>query len=71
MKPGRPATFATLESRRRGSTQTRQMLVFALPGNPVSSAVTFNLFTVPAIRQLSGWVDPNLRRSIPFSHHHC
>lgn len=62
MKPGKPLTFATLETRTRGSTETRQVLVFGLPGNPVSSAVTFNLFAVPAIRLLSGWSKPNLRR---------
>jgi gephyrin len=62
MKPGKPLTFATLEARVRGSIDTRQMLVFGLPGNPVSSAVTFNLVAVPAIRQLAGWPNPNLRR---------
>ena len=62
MKPGKPLTFATLETCTRGSAETRQVLVFGLPGNPVSSAVTFNLFAVPAIRLLSGWSKPNLRR---------
>lgn len=61
MKPGRPLTFATLEARTRSATETRQLLVFALPGNPVSSIVTFKLFAVPAIRHLSGWVDCHLR----------
>ncbi|KAG0570477.1 hypothetical protein KC19_6G165500 [Ceratodon purpureus] len=62
MKPGKPLTFATLEARTRSATETRQLLVFGLPGNPVSSAATFNLFAVPAIRHLSGWVDSNLRK---------
>jgi gephyrin len=62
MKPGKPFTFATLEARTRSAAETRQLLVFGLPGNPVSSAVTFNLFAVPAIRHLSGWVDSNLRK---------
>lgn len=62
MKPGKPITFATLEARKRSAAETRQLLVFGLPGNPVSSAATFNLFAVPAIRQLSGWVDSNLRK---------
>lgn len=30
-------------------------LVFALPGNPVSAAVTFNLFVMPALRKMAGW----------------
>lgn len=62
MKPGKPLAFATLEARARGASETSQMLVFGLPGNPVSSAVTFNLFAVPAIRYLSGWVEPQLRK---------
>ena len=31
------------------------MLVFGLPGNPVSSIVTFNLVVLPALRKLAGW----------------
>lgn len=42
LKPGKPAVFARL-----GKT-----LVFGLPGNPVSSAVTFHLFVRLAIRQM-------------------
>jgi len=60
MKPGKPLTFATLEVG-EGPT-VRRMLVFGLPGNPVSSLVTFHLACVPAIRKMSGWKDPSLRR---------
>lgn len=56
MKPGKPVTFATAE------VEGRRCLVFGLPGNPVSSLVTFYLFTVPALRKLAGWPDPTLRR---------
>lgn len=56
MKPGKPVTFATAEA------GGRKRLVFGLPGNPVSSLVTFYLFTVPALRALAGWPDPRLRR---------
>ena len=38
------------------------LLVFGLPGNPVSSLVTFHLVAVPAIRALAGWRQPALRR---------
>ena len=31
------------------------MLVFGLPGNPVSSIVTFNLVVVPALHKMAGW----------------
>jgi len=44
LKPGKPMSFGT-----RGAT-----LVFGLPGNPVSSLVTFLLFARPALRALAG-----------------
>ncbi|MFN8632429.1 MAG: gephyrin-like molybdotransferase Glp [Chloroflexota bacterium] len=43
-KPGKPLTFATI-----GSTW-----VFGLPGFPVSSLVTFEVFVRPALRRLQG-----------------
>jgi len=48
LQPGKPTWFGS-----RGS------LVFALPGNPVSAAVTFALFVAPALRKLQGR-DPDL-----------
>lgn len=56
MKPGKPCTFATVI--RAG----HQRLVFALPGNPVSSLVTFYLLGAPALRRLAGWREPKLPR---------
>lgn len=56
MKPGKPCTFATVE--RNG----QRRLVFGLPGNPVSSLVTFQLLAVPAIRSMAGWQEPRLPR---------
>lgn len=56
LKPGKPLTFATV------AVAGKRKLVFGLPGNPVSSLVTFYLFVVPAIRQLAGWPDPHLAR---------
>jgi molybdopterin molybdotransferase len=44
IRPGRPAVFATC----------RDKLVFGLPGNPVSTMVTFELFVLPAVDILSG-----------------
>ncbi|MFP4211732.1 MAG: gephyrin-like molybdotransferase Glp [Alkalispirochaeta sp.] len=44
MKPGRPTYFG-----RRGET-----VVFGLPGNPVSTAVQFELFITPLIRRRMG-----------------
>ena len=50
IRPGRPAVFAT-----RGDN-----LVFGLPGNPVSTMVTFELFVLPAIDLLGGAVPRSL-----------
>ena len=40
----KPTTFATAKH------GDRKVLVFALPGNPVSAMVTFHLFVHPALR---------------------
>ncbi len=44
IRPGKPAVFA----------KCRDTLVFGLPGNPVSTMVTFELFVTPALDLLSG-----------------
>jgi molybdopterin molybdotransferase len=44
LQPGKPTWFGTLED----------TLVFGLPGNPVSAAVTFSLFVAPALAALQG-----------------
>lgn len=53
LKPGRPTLFAT-----RGAT-----LVFGLPGNPVSTLVTFLLFARPALLVAAG-EQPQARRAV-------
>lgn len=62
MKPGKPLTFATIACSPKPSGggggeegATRQLLVFGLPGNPVSSLVTFSLVVLPCLRKLAGW----------------
>jgi molybdenum cofactor synthesis domain-containing protein len=50
LRPGKPTVFARL-----GDT-----LVFGLPGNPVSVAVTFNLFARTALRVMQGSKQPAL-----------
>lgn len=47
LQPGKPTWFGTKGAR----------LVFGLPGNPVSAAVTFSLFVAPALAGLQG-ADP-------------
>jgi molybdenum cofactor synthesis domain-containing protein len=50
IRPGKPTVFARLDS----------TYYFGLPGNPVSTSVTFNVFARPAIRKLLGDRDPLL-----------
>src|SRR5882724_8169093 len=50
LRPGKPTVFGRL-----GDT-----LVFGLPGNPVSVAVTFNLFARAALRIMQGAQQPQL-----------
>ena len=52
LKPGKPFTFATLSSRDRGEGQK---VAFGLPGFPVSSLVTFEVFVRPALRKMQGF----------------
>lgn len=52
IRPGRPAVFGAC----------REKFVFGLPGNPVSTMVTFELFVLPAIDLLSG----SAPRPLPF-----
>jgi molybdopterin molybdotransferase len=51
IRPGRPAVFASCQDK----------FVFGLPGNPVSTMVTFELFVAPALALLSGAPAPPLR----------
>lgn len=44
MQPGKPQGFGLIEG----------VPVFALPGNPVSSLVSFEVFVAPAVRKLAG-----------------
>lgn len=46
LKPGKPFTFATLPEDR---------VAFGLPGFPVSSLVTFEVFVRPALRKMQGF----------------
>jgi molybdopterin molybdotransferase len=52
IKPGKPLTFATVDRK----------LVFGLPGFPVSSLVTFELFVRPTLLQMQGC--RHVRRSV-------
>ena len=51
-KPGKPTTFATV----------RGKLAFGLPGYPVSSLVSFEVFVRPALRRMQGDARPDRPR---------
>ncbi len=52
VQPGKPFAFGVASG--DGGDGRRPVLLFGLPGNPVSSFVTFELFVRPAIRRLAG-----------------
>lgn len=54
IKPGKPFAWGHIDTCK----------VFLLPGNPVSSFVTFLLVAVPAIKQLAGHTEKNSRPSV-------
>jgi molybdopterin molybdotransferase len=56
MKPGKPLWFGTRDA------GDRRTLVFGLPGNPVSTYVSFVLFVAPALKTLAG---DRVRPSVP------
>jgi molybdopterin molybdotransferase len=53
LRPGKPTVFARLPG---------GVLVFGLPGNPVSVAVTFNLFARTALLAMQGATEPALKQ---------
>lgn len=56
IRPAKPMAFGTL-ARRSGATP-----IFGLPGNPVSSMVSFELLARPGLRRLAGHPDADLVR---------
>jgi molybdopterin molybdotransferase len=55
MKPGRPLAYGKISSYGKvGLDENKQAHYFGLPGNPVSSMVTFYQFVQPALQALSG-----------------
>jgi molybdopterin molybdotransferase len=58
VQPGKPFAFGRADVPGR----SHPVLLFGLPGNPVSSFVTFELFVRPVIRRLAG--QPRLHRPV-------
>ena len=65
LKPGKPFTFATLDRGDRHALSPRAgegrgggvKIAFGLPGFPVSSLVTFEVFVRPALRKMQGYAE--------------
>lgn len=74
VKPAKPLAFGVLAAGSGPSSGPasgsgsgsgdgeRQVPVFGLPGNPVSSMVSFELFARPGLRRLAGFTDDRLHR---------
>jgi molybdenum cofactor synthesis domain-containing protein len=56
IRPAKPLAFGTV------ACDGRAVPVVGLPGNPVSSVVSFELFARPALRRLMGFADDQLDR---------
>jgi molybdopterin molybdotransferase len=58
IQPGKPAVFGELAP---GGENRRVQPFFGLPGNPISSAATFQLFVAPVLSALAGAINPGPR----------
>lgn len=56
IKPAKPFAFGLLDGGVTSDGSRRSVPVFGLPGNPVSSLVSFELFARPALRQMQGHI---------------
>ncbi|KAG4218189.1 hypothetical protein PC116_g33331 [Phytophthora cactorum] len=61
MKPGKPTTFATVPVKNNAGQRVTKA-IFSLPGNPASAIVTFHLFVLPSLHQISGVSPAGLAR---------
>ncbi|XP_065208186.1 gephyrin [Planococcus citri] len=53
MKPGKPTKFFSIPF------ENGKKFLFGLPGNPVSATVTCHLFVLPALKRMSGVLNPS------------
>jgi molybdopterin molybdotransferase len=66
VQPGKPFAFGTARAPGDDDSDPSRppTLLFGLPGNPVSTFVTFELFVRPALRRLGGFRDDDIFRPI-------
>ncbi|KAK6087541.1 molybdenum cofactor biosynthesis protein [Seiridium cupressi] len=68
MKPGKPTTFATVPVKNNSGKRVDK-IIFSLPGNPASAIVTFHLFVLPSLHQISG-IEPAGLTKVPITLSH-
>ncbi|KAK9771229.1 hypothetical protein AB5N19_10943 [Seiridium cardinale] len=68
MKPGKPTTFATVPVKNNSGKRVNK-IIFSLPGNPASAIVTFHLFVLPSLHQMSG-IEPAGLTKVPITLSH-
>ena len=56
MRPGKPLVFGTIKNKSSSCGQGLDKLIFGLPGNPVSSMISFEVFVRPAILNMMGQI---------------
>ncbi|MDZ4278909.1 MAG: gephyrin-like molybdotransferase Glp, partial [Dehalococcoidia bacterium] len=64
MRPGKPLAFGAFPASGGQASGSRRVPHIGLPGNPVSSMITFELFGRPAVFKMlgkSGWERPRVR----------
>lgn len=66
VQPGKPLAFGHAKRAAEGpeDSSPQRVLLFGLPGNPVSTFVTFELFVRPVLRRLAGHADATGRMLI-------
>jgi molybdenum cofactor synthesis domain-containing protein len=62
IKPSKPLAFGTIAGGGAGGDVVPRVPVFGLPGNPVSSTVSFELFARPGLRRMMGHGEHELDR---------
>ena len=63
IQPGRPVVFGKCRAGTAAAEGIGQHYFFGLPGNPVSTMVTFELFARPMLEALCGSVSAQAERS--------
>jgi len=61
IQPGKPVVFGEMPAAAEAGAAQSVLPFFGLPGNPISSAVTFLLFAAPVLAELAGSIESGPR----------